>query len=104
MYVVVETGGKQYKVSKNDTIEVEKLNQPPGKSVRLENVLLCADGKKVEIGRPYLKNVKVSCDVISEIKKDKVISFKYKRRKSHRKKIGHRQKLTRLKVKEISIA
>ena len=101
MYAIIETGGKQYRLAKDDTIVVERLDQAPGKSVRLDKVLLYADGKKVEIGRPYLKGVKVNCEVLANIRGAKTISFKYKRRKSSRTKIGHRQELTKLKVKEI---
>lgn len=103
MYVIIESGGKQYRLLKNDTFEVEKLNQQPGKAVKLDKVLLYSDGKKVEIGNPYLKNVKVNCEVVANIRGKKSVSFKYRRRKSSRRKIGHRQNLTRLKVKEISI-
>ncbi len=104
MYAIVETGGKQYRVTKNDTFEVERLDTAPGKSLKLDKVLLYSDGKKVEIGKPYLKNVKVSCEVLANIRGKKSVSFKYKRRKSSRRKIGHRQELTKLKVKEISIS
>lgn len=103
MYVIVETGGKQYRLSKNDTIDVERLDTAPGKSVKLDKVLLYSDDKKVEIGMPYLKNVKVNCEVLANLRGKKSISFKYKRRKSSRTKIGHRQELTSLKVKDISI-
>ncbi|MEE8359609.1 MAG: 50S ribosomal protein L21, partial [Candidatus Omnitrophota bacterium] len=98
---IVETGGKQYRVKKNDIFEVEKLETEPGKTIKLDKVLMYADGKKVEIGQPYLKNVKVSCEVVANIKAKKVISYKYRRRKSSRTKIGHRQKLTKLKVMDI---
>lgn len=101
MYAIVETGGKQYRVKKNDTFEVEKLETGLGKAINLDKVLMYVDGKKVEIGQPYLKNVKVSCEVLANIKAKKVISFKYRRRKSSRTKIGHRQKYTKLKVKDI---
>lgn len=104
MYAIVETGGKQYRVKKNDIFEVEKLGIEPGKTVKLDKVLMYADGKKVEIGQPYLKNIKVSCEVVANTKAKKVISYKYKRRKSSRRKIGHRQKLTKLKVQEIKLA
>ena len=104
MYVILETGSKQYRLSKNDTFEVEKLGgSQPGKAVKLDRVLLYSDGKKVEVGKPYLKGVKVNCEVIANIKGEKTVSFKYKRRKKSRRKIGHRQSLTKLKVKEIVI-
>lgn len=104
MYAIVETGGKQYRLSKNDTVDVEKLETEPGKSVKLERVLLYIDGKKCEVGKPYLKNVKVKCEVLSQTKGRKLISFKYKRRKSSRTKVGHRQALTRLRVKDIVLS
>lgn len=104
MYAIIETGGKQYRLSKNDVVEVEKIESTVGKSVKLDKVLLYSDGKKSEIGTPYLKNVKISCDVLAHIRGKKSISFKFKRRKSSRTKIGHRQDLTRLLVKEISVS
>ncbi|MBL7069096.1 MAG: 50S ribosomal protein L21 [Candidatus Omnitrophica bacterium] len=103
MYVIVETGGKQYRLSKNDTFEAELINGAPGKAVKLDNVLLYSDGKKVEVGKPYLKSVKVDCQILGNMRSKKTISFKYKRRKDSRRKIGHRQNLTRLRVKDIKI-
>lgn len=105
MYAIVETGGKQYRLTKNDILQIEKLKSAaPGKQVKLDKVLFYVDGKKVEIGRPYIKNAKVTCDVIGNVKGTKSISYKYKRRKGMRKKIGHRQLLTKIKVKEISLS
>lgn len=103
MYVIIETGGKQYRLCKNDIFEVEKLDAAPGKTVKLDKVLFYSDGKRIEVGKPYIKNAKLNCDVLSNIKGKKVISYKYKRRKGSHRKIGHRQNLTRLKVKEINI-
>ncbi|NQT06518.1 MAG: 50S ribosomal protein L21 [Candidatus Omnitrophica bacterium] len=104
MYVIVETGSKQYRISKNDVFEVEKLDKASGKDVKLDKVLLYADGKDVEIGKPYLKNIKVNCEVLGDFRGKKSISFKKKRRKGYQKKIGHRQTYTKLKVKDISVA
>ena len=104
MYAVVETGGKQYKVAKNDIILVDKIDAKDGSAVKLSNVLLAKDGNSVHVGNPYIKGANVSCEVLGMVKADKVIAFKYKRRKSEKKKIGHRQKMTKLKVKEIEIA
>ena len=100
-YAIVETGGKQYKVSQGDTILVEKLEVEKGSSLNLEKVLLMNDGGKVQIGTPYLTGSKIVCEVLGDTKGEKAISFKYRRRKGYRKKIGHRQKLTCLKVKEL---
>lgn len=101
MYAIIETGGKQYKVGKGDVFEVERLDVDAGKTVKLDKVLLYSKGKSVEIGKPYIKDANVVCDVVSHLRADKVVAFKYRRRKSSMKKIGHRQELTRLRVKEI---
>ena len=103
MYAIVETGGKQYKVQAGDVFEVEKLETAPGKTVKLDKVLLYSKGKSVEIGKPYVKDASVVCEVVSQIKGEKVIAFKYRKVKDSRTKRGHRQKLTKLKVKEINV-
>ena len=69
MYAIVETGSKQYRIAKGDTIKVELLKKAsPGKAIKLDKVLLCSDGKKVEVGKPYLKNVDVNCEVLGNTK------------------------------------
>ena len=103
-YAIVETGGKQYKVAQGDTILVEKLSAEVGSSLKLEKVLFMHDGKKVRIGTPYLPGSKVHCEVLGQTRGRKVISFKFQRRKGYRKKIGHRQSLTQLKIKEFITA
>ena len=103
MYAVVETGGKQYKVAKNDVILVEKLKAKTGDEVKLPNVLLAKEGNSIHVGNPYLKGAHVICESLGQTRMDKVIAFKYKKRKSEKKKIGHRQTVTKLKVKEIEI-
>jgi large subunit ribosomal protein L21 len=103
MYAIVEVGAKQYTVKKDDIIEVEKQSSLPGKEISLTKVLLVSKDKKIEVGQPYLKDAKVSAVVLSQIKGAKVISFKYRRRKSSHWTKGHRQKLTRLKISEISL-
>ena len=104
MYAVIETGGKQYKVAKNDVILVEKLAAKDGSEVKINKVLLAKEGNSIHVGDPYLKSSHVTCEVLGQVRQDKVIAFKYKRRKSEKKKIGHRQDVTKLKVKEIEIA
>lgn len=105
MYAVVETGGKQHKITKNDVFLVEKLDVKEGATVKLNKVLLAKEGNTVHVGNPYVKGAHVVCEVIIPAERqDKVIAFKYKKRKSEKKKIGHRQSLTKLKVKEIEIA
>jgi len=103
MYVVLETGGKQYKVAKDDVILVEKLDCKAGEEVVLDKVLLTSDGKEVRVGNPYLAGAKVVCTMMQDRRMPKVVAFKYKRRKSEKKTIGHRQTATQLKVKEISV-
>ena len=103
MYVVVETGGKQYKVAKNDVISVEKLVCKAGEDVTIDRVLFAVDGDTVQIGKPYLAGAKVTCTAMGDMRQPKVVAFKYKRRKSEKKKIGHRQTTTQLKVKEIEV-
>jgi len=104
MYAIIETGSKQYKVTKGDIIEVERLPVAPSKTVRFDTVLLYADGKTVEVGSPYVKGARVLCDVLSQMRGEKLIAFKYRRRKGSKKKIGHRQELTQLKVADIEVA
>lgn len=104
MYAVIETGGKQYKVAKNDVVVVEKLKAKPGGEVKLSKILLVKDGNSIQVGEPYLKGAHVICEALGQVRGDKVIAYKYKKRKSEKKKIGHRQDLTKLKVKEIEIA
>ena len=104
MYAIIEVGAKQYTVKKGDTIEVEKQEAKEGKDITLNKVLLVSKDKKVELGTPYLKNTKVLATLLSQIKAKKVISFKYRRRKSSHWKKGHRQQLSRLKIKEIEVS
>lgn len=103
MYAIIKTGGKQYKISPNDIFSVEKIEGENGKAVNLEQVLLISNEGKVTVGQPTVKGAKVKCEVVEQFRGDKVISFKYKRRKDFKKRIGHRQSLTRLKVKEIAV-
>ena len=104
MYAVIETGSKQYKVAKDDIIYVEKLEAKEGQAIKLDKVLLVKEGNSIHVGTPYLKGAHVNCDVLGIVRDDKIIAYKYKKRKSEKKKIGHRQYTTKLKVKEIEIA
>lgn len=101
MYAIIRTGGKQYKVEEGDILEVEKLDGEQGKEIILDEVLLLNNDKGVIVGQPLVKGAKVVCEFLEMIKAKKVIAFKYRRRKDSRTKIGHRQILTRLKVKKI---
>jgi len=101
VYAIIEVGGKQYTVKKDDVIDVEKQIAKEGKEISLTKVLLVAKDKNIKIGQPYLKDAKVEAIVLRHLKSKKTISFKYRRRKSSDSKIAHRQQLTRLKIKDI---
>ena len=103
MYAVIETGSKQYKVAKDDIILIERLEVKDGKALKLDNVLLIKEGNSVHVGSPYLKGAAVICEVLAEVRGDKLIAYKYKKRKSEKKKIGHRQNLLKLKIKSIEV-
>ncbi|MDD5199188.1 MAG: 50S ribosomal protein L21 [Terrimicrobiaceae bacterium] len=100
-YAIVQTGGKQYRVAEGDLIDVEKLDVEAGADTALD-VLFFADGEKVQLGSPLLAGASVTAEVIDQHKGEKVIAFKYKRRKGYHRTVGHRRQLTRLKIKSIS--
>jgi len=102
MFAVLATGGRQYKVCEGDYIQVEKLEQPVGESISIDKVLMLGDGDSIQVGAPYLDGVTVKGEVTEQLKGDKIIIFKMKRRKKYRRKNGHRQLYTRLKITEIS--
>jgi len=102
MFAVLNTGGKQYKVSQGDLIEVEKLETNAGDTVTLDQVLMVGEGENVEVGSPYVLGCKVTGKVIEHGKGAKIIVFKKKRRKNYRRKNGHRQLFTQLKITEIT--
>jgi large subunit ribosomal protein L21 len=101
MYAVIKTGGKQYKVEKGSTLRVEKLDGDAGAKVTFEEVLLVADGEEVKIGTPMLGGAKVSAEIVAQEKGEKLIVFKFRRRKAYRRKNGHRQQYTAIKVTDI---
>ena len=101
-YAILETGGKQYKVTAGALLDVELLKAEVGASVRLEQVLAVKTQDKFQIGRPLVKGAAVVAQVVKHLRGPKLINFKYKRRKGYHRKVGHRQELTRLKVVEIS--
>jgi large subunit ribosomal protein L21 len=103
MYAIIEVGAKQYSIKKGDIIEVEKQGAKEGSDVTLNKILLVSKDKKVEVGQPHLKGAKVEAVVLDQIRGPKLISFKYWRRKSKHWKKGHRQELTRLKIKDIHL-
>lgn len=101
MYAVVATGGKQYKVAVGDELQVERLSADEGASVELGEVLLVADGDNVMVGTPVVNNAVVRATVLDHGRGEKIKIFKYKPKKRYRKRAGHRQHLTRLKIDEI---
>lgn len=101
-YAIIETGGKQYKVTEGQTLDVELLHLPEGQSLELDRVLAVGDEGKLTVGNPYIEGSKVVADVQEEVKGKKLIVFKYKRKTRYQKKTGHRQHYTRIQVKSIS--
>ena len=101
MFAIVEISGQQFKVAKDDTLFVNRLEQKKGDLVSLDKVLLTADDKKVSVGTPVVQNITVQIEILRHLKDDKVIVFKKKRRKGFKVKNGHRQHLTEIKIKSI---
>jgi large subunit ribosomal protein L21 len=102
MYAVIQTGGKQYRVSEGDTVKVEKMVAEEGANVDFDKVLLVADGDDVKIGKPYVEGGMVSATVEGHGRAKKVMIVKFRRRKHHLKRQGHRQWFTALKITAIS--
>jgi large subunit ribosomal protein L21 len=102
MYAVIQAGGKQYRVSEGDTVKVEKMVAEEGSSVDFNEVLLVADGDDVKVGKPYVEGGKVSATVAGHGRANKVMIVKFRRRKHHLKRQGHRQWYTALKITAIS--
>jgi large subunit ribosomal protein L21 len=101
MYAVIETGGKQYRVQEGDVIRVEKLNIADGETVKFDKVLLVAEEGKLNVGKPYVDGAVVEGLVEKQDKAKKIIIFKYKAKKDYRKKQGHRQPYTQVKIEKI---
>ena len=102
MYAVVSTGGKQYKVAEGEVCRVEKLDADEGASVEIDKVLMIADGDNINIGTPYVDGGKVTATVKAHGRGDKVEIMKFRRRKHHQKKTGHRQYYTDIEITGIS--
>jgi len=101
MFAVVKTGGKQYRVAKDDVIRVEKLTAEPGEKIALSDVLMIDDGDKKTVGAPLIEGAAVEAEVVDQMRAKKIIVFKKKRRQNYRRKNGHRQNQTVLKILEI---
>lgn len=102
MYAVVVSGGKQFKVREGDILKVEKIPGKIGDPISFDNVLLYSDGENLRIGQPIVDNIKVTGHVVEQGKAKKIIVFKFKRRKGYRRKQGHRQQFTAVKIDGIS--
>ena len=101
MYAVIATGGKQYKVTKGETLRVEKLDGDEGDTVKLDRVLMVADGDKVSVGSPVLDKASVTAKIKAQGRGDKVEIIKFRRRKHSRSQAGHRQSFTEIEVTDI---
>ena len=101
MYAVIETGGKQYKVTEGQIIEVEKLPGEAGDTVELGRVLMVGDGDQIRAGTPTVEGAKVAATVLGQDRRRKLLVFKYKARERYRRKLGHRQHFTRLRISKI---
>ena len=104
MYAIIESCGKQYKVTEGDVVFFEKLDVEEGKKVTFDNVVLVSDDKKVEVGAPYVKGVKVEGKVVSHGKGKKILVYKYKAKKNYRRTQGHRQPYTKVEITKIKTA
>ena len=103
MYAVIQTGGKQYRVAEGETLRVEKLSANTGDKLSFSPLLFADDGGNVQIGKPNVSGIKVEAEVLGQGLGDKILIFKYKRRKSYRRKTGHRQPFTALKIVSIKV-
>lgn len=101
MYAVIETGGKQYRVQQGDVLFVEKIDAEAGANVSFDKVLLVSKDGKAVAGKPYVDGAKVDAVVLEQGKGKKIVVFKYKSKKNYRKKQGHRQPFTKVKIENI---
>lgn len=101
-YAIIQTGGQQHRVQAGDIIEVALLDTEPGSTTTFSEVLLVGEGESVKIGTPLVQGASVTAEVVGDIKADKVVAFKFKRRKGYHRTVGHRQKLTKVEIKSIA--
>jgi large subunit ribosomal protein L21 len=102
-YAIIKTGGRQYRVAEGDTVDVDLVDIDVGKTATFDDVLMYSDGEHLTHGDPRISGAKVTAEVVAQRKDKKVIAFKFKRRKGYHRTVGHRRKLTRVKIKNISI-
>lgn len=101
MYAVVKTGGKQYRVAPGDEVKFEKVSGQVGDSIVFDNILMTSDKNEVAIGAPFLENCRVTGKIVRQARDRKVLVFKYKRRKNYRRKNGHRQSFSLVRIEQI---
>lgn len=101
MYAIIKTGGKQYRVCEGQLLKVERLTAEEGQSVDFKEVLMVANGDDIKIGSPLLEKAKVTAEVVSHGRDKKIKILKFKRRKHHMKRMGHRQDFTQVKITDI---
>jgi len=101
MFAIIETGGKQYKVEKGMTLEIEKLEEEVGKTVTFDSVLLISDDSSTRVGTPVIEGASVKGKIVDQVKGEKIIVFKKKPKKRYERKQGHRQRLTMVEITEI---
>ena len=104
MYAIIESCGKQYKVSEGDVVYFEKLDKEEGKKISFDKVVLVSNDEKVEVGAPYVKGVKVEGKVVAHGKAKKILVYKYKAKKNYRRTQGHRQPYTKVEITKITVA
>ena len=102
MYAIIKSGGKQYRVTEGQKVKLEQLDVEPGNTVDFGHVLMIADGDDVQVGSPFVKNAKVTGEVVGQGRAKKIEIIKFKRRKHHMKRMGHRQNFTEVKITGIS--
>jgi large subunit ribosomal protein L21 len=102
-YAIIKTGGRQYRVAENETVDVDLLDGEAGTKLTFDNVLMHADGEKLTHGTPLVAGATVTGEIIEQRKDKKLIAFKYRRRKGYHRTVGHRRKLTRVKITGIKL-
>ena len=103
MYAIIESCGRQYKVAEGDVVFFEKLDAEEGKKVTFDKVILVSNDKKIEVGAPYVKGIKVEGKVVSHGKGKKILVYKYKEKKNYRRTQGHRQPYTKVEITKIKM-
>ena len=103
MYAVLETGSKQYRVAAGDTLDIERLDAEAGQSFTFDRVLMVNNEGQISVGSPTVANAAIVADIVGHLRGPKTVAFKMKRRKGYHKTIGHRQELTKIRIKEIKL-